>query len=262
MILLSPAKSLNLDVTSVHKNSSEPVLIDQHEILVTVMKKKSAADLSKLMSLSPNLSQLNYDRYQSMGSEHSIRDRKQAIYAFDGDVYIGLEASSLKSTATKRLQDNVRILSGLYGILKPFDLIEPYRLEMGTALKFAKHNNLYSYWQSAVTKALVNDIEASKSKYLYQLASEEYYKVVDKKQIQQPIIQFQFLEMDGKISKNISFYSKRARGLMARFILENNIQNTKDLQAFDLERYQLDASRSTATKLCFTRDFIPIGKQK
>jgi cytoplasmic iron level regulating protein YaaA (DUF328/UPF0246 family) len=188
-----------------------------------------------------------------------LAETRQAIFTFDGEVYTGFDAYSLDKKQYEFTEKTIRILSGLYGVLNPFDLIEPYRLEMGTKINIGKQKNLYSYWSEKVTKSINMDL--NDSSHLLNLASQEYFKVINLKEIIKPILQFDFLEEDRKELKNISFFSKKARGLMARYIIDHNVKKMEDIKDFDYERYSFHAKSSSENKMVFTRKYQPIGKK-
>ncbi len=250
-IILSPAKSLNFESPLPTQKYSESIFLEQSKIIHKVLKKKSPKDLSELMSISDKLAQLNYDRNQAWNTPFTPENARPAVYAFDGDVYTGLDVYSLTLEKLDRLQDELRILSGLYGILKPLDLIQPYRLEMGTELPIGKAKNLYQFWKTTLTKQL--NQELSHKDLLINLASKEYSDAVDLKSIKATVITPEFKDYkDGKL-KIISFFAKKARGLMVRYIIEHNCQTAEDLKGFNYENYHFDENLSTATKLVFTR---------
>jgi cytoplasmic iron level regulating protein YaaA (DUF328/UPF0246 family) len=250
-IVVSPAKSLDFETevkTSLH---TQGVFLSEAEKLSNVLKKKSAKALSKLMSISDNLAQLNYERNQSWSLPFDLENSRQAVFAFKGDVYIGLDAYTISQDKIPALQDKLRILSGQYGLLKPLDLMQPYRLEMGTKLKIRRKDNLYQFWGSEVTNAL-ND-EMADDDFLVNLASNEYYKVIKPKELKTPVITPVFKDYkDGKL-KMISFFAKKARGMMVRYIIDNNVETIEGLKGFDTERYRFDANLSSETELVFTR---------
>lgn len=259
ILVLSPAKSLELDKPIDCTLASIPIFDGEKKPIVGVLKKLKPEAIAKTFSLSDKLAELNYSRYQALGSNHNLKNSRQAIFTFDGDVYLGFDAYSLEKKKYPRAQEIIRILSGLYGILRPFDLIEPYRLEMGSKISIAKHKNLYSFWSDKITQSLNEDLK--KSSHLLNLASQEYFKAIHPKGIIKPIVEFEFLEIDKGRQKNVSFYSKKARGLMARYVVDHKIKNLRDLKTFDMERYSFDVKLSTEDKLVFTRKFQPIGKK-
>jgi cytoplasmic iron level regulating protein YaaA (DUF328/UPF0246 family) len=217
-----------------------------------VLKKQKPKNLMQLMDISEKLADLNWQRNQERNlSEINESNARQAVFAFNGEVYVGLDAYSLAETQIDKMQHQLRILSGLYGILKPLDLIQPYRLEMGTKLPIGSKKNLYEFWKSTVTSAL-ND-ELDKDDFLLNLASTEYASVIDFKKLKATVITPEFKDYkDGKL-KMISFFAKKARGLMVRFLLDTQATTIEDLKLFNYEGYAFDANLSTPTKLVFTR---------
>ena len=255
--LLSPAKKLNLDPVNIPLELTSPALTGRTKALARIAKQKSAADLKKLMGISDALAQLNADRYRAFHLNGRSNSAKPALLTFDGDVYWGLEAKTLSPDDLAFAQDHIRILSGLYGVLRPLDTIQPYRLEMGTRLKTDKGNNLYDFWGSTLSKALNKEVGDHKDKTIVNLASNEYAKAGDRKTLAFPILNASFLDIkDGK-ARSLMFYAKRARGLMARWIVTNRIETADDLRGFNAEGYKLDASRSDDSKLVFTRKQPP-----
>ncbi|TYB75770.1 peroxide stress protein YaaA [Bizionia myxarmorum] len=250
-LVLSPAKSLDYDSKLPTTIGTDSIFLKESERLNSALKKKSEKDLSKLMKISDNLSHLNYERNQDWKLPFTKETARQAIYAFNGDVYRGLDAYTIPKDKIEKLQDTVRILSGLYGVLKPLDLIMPYRLEMGTKMPVDKHKNLYEFWQKKVTKAL-ND-ELKDDELFLNLASNEYFKAIDKKTLKVPIIDVDFKEYKDDKYKTIGIYAKAARGLMTRFIIDKNAQTLDDIKAFNLDGYGLSDELSTKNNLVFTR---------
>ena len=250
-LVISPAKSLNYDSKLPTGFSSESCFLNEAKELNTLLKKKSPKALSELMHISPKLGALNYERNQNWSLPFSSENARQAIYAFDGDVYRGLDAYSISEEKLDILQDTVRIISGLYGLLKPLDLIQPYRLEMGIKFPVGKNKNLYEFWRKKITTAL-ND-ELYEDELLVNLASQEYFKAIDVKALKAPIIHIDFKEFKNGQFKTIAIFSKRARGLMTRYIVDSNAQNVEDLKNFNTDRYILDDQLSTENKLVFTR---------
>ena len=250
-LVISPAKSLNYDSKLPTGFSSESCFLNEAKELNTLLKKKSPKALSELMHISPKLGALNYERNQNWSLPFSSENARQAIYAFDGDVYRGLDAYSISEEKLDILQDTVRIISGLYGLLKPLDLIQPYRLEMGTKFPVGKNKNLYEFWRKKITTAL-ND-ELYEDELLVNLASQEYFKAIDAKALKTPLIHVDFKEFKNGQFKTIAIFSKRARGLMTRYIIDSNAQNVEDLKNFNTDRYILDDQLSTENKLVFIR---------
>jgi len=258
ILLLSPAKSLELNTPISCTLASQPQFDRDKKPIVDQLKKLKVEQIASTFALSEKLAELNYLRYQALGSKESLIHSRQAIFTFDGEVYVGLDAYSLDKKMYEFTNETVRILSGLYGVLNPFDLIEPYRLEMGSKLSIGKHKNLYSFWSDKVTKSINADLK--NSTHLLNLASQEYMKVVHPQEIVKPIIQFDFLEEDKKEWKNISFFSKKARGLMARYLLDHKVKKINDIKDFDYERYSYLPKLSSETKMVFSRKYQPIWR--
>ena len=250
-LVISPAKSLNYERELPTGFSSESCFLNEATQLNELLKKKSPKALSDLMHISEKLGNLNYNRNQNWSLPFTPNNARQAIYAFSGDVYRGLDAYSISEEKLDILQDTVRIISGLYGLLKPMDLIQPYRLEMGTKFPVGKHKNLHEFWRQKVTTAL-ND-EMQDDELLVNLASQEYFKAIDTKVLKSPLVHVDFKEYKNGQYKTIAIFSKLARGLMTRHIVETNAISIEDLKTFNAERYAFDANLSTENKLVFTR---------
>lgn len=256
--LLSPAKNLDEKTAlpfELNEHLSEPVLIEKSIELMKTLKQKDSIDIQELMSVSDKIAQLNVVRNQNWAYPFGD-DKKPAVYLFDGDAYKGLDAYSLTSDEILYLNRHLGILSGLYGILKPLDNMLPYRLEMGTKLKTPHADDLYEYWGDMITDVINERIHASGSDILINLASSEYYGAVKPNKIQAEIITPKFLDYKNGQYKVISFYAKRARGMMARFACVNNIQNPDDLKDFDMEGYYFDERASSHDEWVFRRDEI------
>jgi uncharacterized protein len=253
LVVISPAKTLDFTTPPAIKEYTSPDLLDDSKILVARIQKMSAKELSKLMGISADLGNLNYERYQTWHVPFSPENAKQAVLAFDGDVYAGLDAPSLPERILKQAQHKLRILSGLYGVLKPLDLIQPYRLEMGTKFGVGRAKDLYAFWGDKITKKIQVAVDESGSLILVNLASNEYYKSIDIKKLNAEIVTPAFKDMKNGEYKMISFFAKKARGLMTRFILENRIDNAGDLQAFDADGYHFNPQLSKPETPVFTR---------
>lgn len=253
LFLLSPAKKLDYDSALPTKLHTQPLFIKDAQKLIGVLKTKSEADIASLMDLSPALSKLNAQRYAAWKPVFNESNSRQAVLAFNGDVYEGLEASSLSESQLKWAQDHVAILSGLYGVLRPLDLMQPYRLEMGTALANPGGKNLYEFWSDKITPYLNERLAADKDPIIVNLASEEYFKSVNPKTLNARVIQCVFQDGKNGAWKVISFHAKRARGLMARFAIQHKITKPQALQQFDLEGYAFAPEVSTEDKLVFRR---------
>lgn len=250
-LVLSPAKSLDFETELPIKKNSEPQFLKQSELLNTILKKKSAKSLSKLMSISDALGQLNYERNQSWELPFTADNSRPAVYAFNGDVYRGLDAFTIPKDKIETLQNTVRILSGLYGVLKPTDLIQPYRLEMGTKLPVGTKKNLYEFWKNDITDALNEELEDDE--LFLNLASNEYFKAIDKKALKVPVVTANFKDFKNGEYKMISFYAKAARGLMARYIVDTNAKTIDDLKGFNYEGYGYSEPMSSENDLVFIR---------
>jgi len=253
LIVLSPAKSLDYKTPVKVKAPTLPEFASESAKLIAELKKLAPQDVAKLMSLSDQLAVLNVGRYRDWSKKFTTENSKPAIYAFDGDVYDGFDVKSLNAKALDFAQDHVRILSGLYGVLRPLDLMQAYRLEMGTSFKNARGKDLYAFWGARVTDSLKAVLEKQKKPVLLNLASEEYFKVLQPKDLDCPVISPVFQDAkDGKY-KIISFYAKRARGLMARYVVENRITDPVDLKGFNLDGYKYFAADSKLDKPVFRR---------
>ena len=232
-ILISPAKSLDFENNFETSYSSSPLFADKALQINNTLNELSAPDLGNLMSISPKLSDLNWLRNQDFQKNNS--KQRQAIFAFNGDVYEGIDATSISSSNHDKLQNTLRILSGLYGILKPFDNIKPYRLEMGTKISIKGTKNLYDFWKKDVTNSILKEIE--EDDIIVNLASNEYFSVIDSSLIENKIISPQFKDFKNGKLKIISFYAKKARGLMTRFLIDNDIKSSSDIENFNSSGY-------------------------
>lgn len=251
--LISPAKSLNFSNELPFNHSSTPVFLSEAKKLVNIMKIKSKHDLMEMMELSEKLAEINFLRFKSWSGGTKKEQCRQAIFAFDGDVYTGLDAYTLSKSDIEFAQDNLRILSGMYGILKPMDLIEAYRLEMGRSLNSERGNNLYQWWGDKITSEIQKLIQNSETQVVLNLASNEYFKSVNTKKLKADIITPQFKDEKSGKYKVISFFAKKARGAMARFVIQNKIHNPELLKAFDWEGYHFNSSLSVKNNWVFTR---------
>jgi len=251
LIVLSPAKALNFTQPQDAAPLTTPQLTEHTAELSKVTRKLTAADLRRLMSLSENLAKLNRERFQVFDPDSE--EGLQAAFAFNGDVYAGLKARELDKKALAWAQDRVRILSGLYGVLRPLDAIQPYRLEMGTRLKTKRGQSLYDFWGEHIALALNAAAMGHKDKTLVNCASGEYFGAVDRKALKLPVLTCRFLEEKDGESRIISFYAKKARGLLARYAIDNRIEQAGDLRAFDVAGYRYAASLSTDDEFTFVR---------
>ncbi len=253
LIVLSPAKSLDYKTPVKVKTTTLPEFVSESAKLIADLKKLAPQDVSKLMGLSDQLAVLNVGRYRDWSKKFTEANSKPAIYAFDGDVYDGFDVRTLDAKAVAFAQEHIRILSGLYGALRPLDLMQAYRLEMGASFKNARGKDLYAFWGGRVTDSLKKVLEKDKKPVLLNLASEEYFKVLQPKDLGCPVIAPIFQDAkDGKY-KIISFYAKRARGLMARYVVENRISDPADLKGFNLDGYRYNAAESKPDKPVFRR---------
>ncbi|UKM66418.1 peroxide stress protein YaaA [Flavobacteriaceae bacterium GSB9] len=250
-LVLSPAKSLDFESQLPTEQHTQAQFLKQSERLNKILKKKSAKSLSKLMSISDALGQLNYERNQSWELPFTTDNARPAIYAFSGDVYRGLGAYTIPKDKIETLQNTVRILSGLYGLLKPTDLIQPYRLEMGTKMPVGTKKNLYEFWKKDITKALNEELEDDE--LFLNLASNEYFKAIDKKALKVPVVNITFKDFKNGKYKVISFFAKEARGLMARYIVDSGAKSIDDIKGFNYEGYGFSEDMSTETELVFIR---------
>lgn len=254
LTIISPAKTLDYQSPLITSDYSKPQFMPETQQLVEVCKKLSANELAKLMSISPKLAEVNYQRFQDWHANFTPDNARQAILAFKGDVYEGLHVEDFTDKDLSFAQSHLRILSGLYGVLRPFDLIQPYRLEMGIRLKNGHNSNLYQFWGDKLTDYLNKELAQSATPTLINLASNEYFKAIKAKQLKASIIQPIFLDKSNDEFKVISFYAKKARGLMSRFIIKNNINQSNDIKSFNLEGYQFDSKRSTELEWFFIRN--------
>jgi cytoplasmic iron level regulating protein YaaA (DUF328/UPF0246 family) len=253
LFLLSPAKSLDFETPPQVDTHTQPLFVKQSSQLIKVLREKTPAQVSELMSLSDTLAGLNVARYQAWSPKFTEKNARQAVLAFNGDVYGGLDAKSLKPKELDWAQDHVCILSGLYGVLRPLDLMQPYRLEMGTRLGTAQGSNLYQFWGAQIANYLNERAAADTSPVIVNLASEEYFKAVDRKALKARVVSCVFEDFKGGKYKIISFNAKRARGLMARYTIEKKLATVRKLQGFDVEGYRFDASMSEPDRLVFRR---------
>lgn len=250
-IIISPAKSLDYETALPTERHTRAKFLKDGRAINKVIKKKKPKELSELMDISDNLAQLNWQRNKAWKTPFTPQNARPAVYAFAGDVYVGLDAYTLAVEKLDDLQDRLRILSGLYGLLKPLDLIQPYRLEMGTQLPVGESKNLYEYWKQKLTAHLNKELK--KGELLVNLASDEYASAIDFKALKVPAIKVDFKDMkDGKL-KIISFFAKKARGMMVRYIIDTDAKTIDDLKGFNYDGYGFDANLSKGNALVFTR---------
>ena len=248
LAIISPSKTQDFSTCDCEAFSQTRQIEDSKE-LVAILRGKNEVQIAKLMSLSEKLAKLNFDRFQNFQTPFTLENAKQALLAFKGDVYNGIDASSLSEDDLNFAQDNIRMLSGLYGVVRPLDLIQPYRLEMGTKLANNKGKNLYEFWGTGVSEVLNDD----ESELIVNLASNEYFKSIDQKSLKANILNIAFKEKKGDIYKIIGIFAKRARGLMVNYIIRNRLNDAESLKGFTDEGYQFSSEFSRNTSWVFTR---------
>jgi len=250
--VISPAKTL--DFETVHQAEfTIPRFPKETGRLVKTLQKKKGKDLRALMGISENIAQLNVERYQKFTGTDDPQSTRPAVYAFKGDVYLGLAAETLNNNEIDFAQNNLRILSGLYGLLRPLDLIEPYRLEMGTKLKVGRYDNLYRFWGEKIAKLVSQELKEQGDDVLINLASKEYFKSVPRKKMKARIVDVEFKDFHNDQYKVISFFAKKARGLMSRYIIQNGITEPEALKGFTSENYYYVEKESDENKMVFYR---------
>lgn len=253
LIVISPAKTLDFDTAPVTDKHTMPDFLKDSRALIKELRELSPAEISGLMKISDKLGTLNFDRYHGFKTPFTPANAKQAALAFQGDVYTGLAADTFKARDFDFAQQHLRILSGLYGLLRPLDLIQPYRLEMGTRFQNSRGDNLYQFWGDKLTQAVNEQLAHIKSKTLINLASNEYFKAIQPKQINGEIITPVFKDWKNGQYKIISFFAKKARGLMSAYIIQNRLKKAQDIQAFDVEGYRFAPEMSKEREWVFTR---------
>ena len=256
LFLLSPAKSLDFETPAGQLPHTQPLFVKQSAELIDLLSQKSPQDIASLMHLSDALAGLNVARYQAWRPKFTAKNAKQAVLAFNGDVYDGLDAKTLGAADLAWAQDHVCILSGLYGVLRPLDYMQPYRLEMGTALANARGKNLYEFWGTQIADYLNARVAADTTPVIVNLASQEYFKSVDQKALKARVVDCVFEDFKGGHYKIISFYAKRARGLMARFAATQRLSLPEQLKGFDLDGYAFVPAVSSADTLVFRRRLV------
>ncbi|HIQ51803.1 peroxide stress protein YaaA [Halopseudomonas pachastrellae] len=254
LMVISPAKTLDYDTPPVIEQSTQPRFVEHSVELIEVLREKSPQDIAKLMSLSDKLASLNVARYGSWERESTPQNAKQALLAFKGDVYTGLNAEDFSTDDFAFAQQHLRMLSGLYGLLRPLDLMQPYRLEMGTKLANPRGKDLYTFWGERISQWLNEDLEAQGDQVLLNLASQEYFGAVKPKALNARVIDTVFKDQKNGQYKIISFYAKKARGLMARYVIKERLQDPEGLKDFNLDGYRFDAASSSENQLVFLRD--------
>ncbi len=253
LIVISPSKTLDFEKPVNQLFSTQPEFVKEASILIKPLRKLSVDQLMDLMDISAKLAQLNQERFYLWRPEFTTETARQALFAFRGDVYTGLDADTLNTSELNLAQEKLRILSGLYGVIRPLDLIRPYRLEMGTTLAVGKNKNLYEFWQKKITARIREDLNKNNSNLLINLASVEYFKAVDQKKLKAEIVTPEFREGKNGTYKMVSFFAKKARGMMTRFILQNGIEEEEHLRAFDSEGYCYNSHLSEKGRPVFTR---------
>ena len=254
LILISPAKTLDYETPATTKKSTQPAMLAAAQTLIDELRGLAPQDISKLMHISDKLGTLNYDRYQHWSQPFTSDNAKQAVLAFKGDVYTGLDAESFNTDELSFAQNHLRILSGLYGLLRPLDLMQPYRLEMGTKFANSRGKNLYEFWGSDITKALNQQLKASKSEAIINLASNEYFKSVKTKELNAELITPIFKDKKNGEYKIISFYAKKARGMMSAYAIKNGILEAAKLKKFNTAGYAYSEALSEGNSWVFTRE--------
>ncbi len=252
LILISPAKTLDYSEAS-YEFHSKPRMLKDSQVLVEDLKQKSSKDLQQLMSVSEKIANLNVERFQSFKTPFNTKNAKPSVLAFKGDVYTGLQAEEMDKEDLEFAQDHLRILSGLYGVLRPMDLMQPYRLEMGTRLKNEKGKNLYEFWDDRITKTLNKDLKSSGGNAIINLASKEYFGSVKTQSLKGDLYHVNFKEERNGKYKIISFNAKKARGVMSRYIIKNRLTEPESLKAFDEDGYAFNPDLSSEREWIFTR---------
>lgn len=257
LTVISPAKTLDFETPPVTRKKTQPVFLNRAEELVDQVRKLAPEDIEQLMGVSEKIAAINHQRFMDWCRPFTLKNAKQAFLAFKGDVYVGLEAESLKPAQLDFAQKHLRMLSGLYGLLRPLDLIQPYRLEMG--LNFANNGgkNLYQFWGDAITRELDKSLGKSGSKVLVNLASNEYFRAVQPGSLNADVVTPVFKDLRGDRYRVVSFFAKRARGQMARFIIDNQLNDPDGMKKFRVDGYRYNREESTARELIFTRDKPP-----
>jgi cytoplasmic iron level regulating protein YaaA (DUF328/UPF0246 family) len=257
LTVISPAKTLDFETRPTTRKTTQPEFIEQSAKLVADARSMSPDDIRALMGVSENIAQINHKRFMDWSTPFSLKNAKQSVLAFKGDVYTGLEADSMSNEELAFAQKHLRILSGLYGLLRPLDLMQPYRLEMGLSFANSGGKNLYEFWGDSIAQSLNGQIAKSGSKVLVNLASNEYFKSVKAQSLDADIVTPVFKDLKNGKYKVISFFAKKARGQMARFIIENELNEPDGLKKFKKGGYKYNKAESTARELVFTRDVQP-----
>ncbi len=250
-IVISPAKTLDFESQLPIPDFTQPEFLTRSRKIHAVLKKQKPKDLMDLMDISDKLAELNWQRNKQWKTPFTPDNARPAIFAFNGDVYTGLDAYTIPAERFDAVQQQLRILSGLYGILKPLDLIQPYRLEMGTKLEIGEHQSLYEFWREAITKSLNKELK--KNELFVNLASKEYFTAIDVRKLKVPVITPDFKDYKNGKLQMISFFAKKARGMMVRYIIDTDAQTLEDLKGFNYDGYGFDANLSNGNHLVFTR---------
>jgi len=256
LTVISPAKSLDFESPVAQTKTTKPRFLDHSQQIIDLIKQLAPQDIASLMKLSDKLALLNYDRFQAFKTPFTKKNARASIFAFRGDVYQGLDADSLSTQDLEFAQNNLRILSGLYGVLRPLDLIQAYRLEMGTKFENNAGKNLYDFWADKLNQSINKELNKSDTPVLINLASNEYFKAVKAKQLNHQIITPVFKDFKNGQYKIISFFAKKARGLMSRYIIQNRVEQPQDLKNFNWEGYKFSAKLSSESEYLFTRKIV------
>ena len=253
LVTLSPSKGQDFEEPALSKKFSKPADLKDSELLINELRKIKSKQLQEMMDISENIAELNVDRYKTFKTPFTTKNAKQAIFAFKGDVYSGLELSSFDEDDYAYAQDHLRILSGLYGCLRPLDLIQPYRLEMKTRLKNDRGDNLYQFWDDRITRSINKELKKQKEAVLVNLASNEYFKSVKPKLLEGRLLNINFKETKNGKTRVVAIFAKRARGMMADYIIRNRIENPEDLKKFRLGGYKFNKDLSDDKQWTFER---------
>ncbi len=252
LLLVSPAKTLDFEPAELQEHS-QPRLLEKSEALADLLSEKSQEELMDLMSISEDLAELNRKRYEQFHTPFTLDNAKQAVLAFKGDVYAGMEADSFTAEELQFAQDHLRILSGLYGLLRPLDLMQPYRLEMGTRMENHRGKNLYEFWGDDITDLINHDLQETSAKAVINLASKEYFSAVQPGRLKGELYDIQFKELRKDKYKVIAFYAKKARGMMCRYAIKNKLTEPEQLKSFDMDGYAYNEELSDGRTFVFTR---------
>jgi cytoplasmic iron level regulating protein YaaA (DUF328/UPF0246 family) len=257
LAVISPAKKLDFETLSHYPDFSQPAFLDRSKVLVEKAKRLSRAELGQTMNISDKLSDLNYRRFQNFSTPFTMENAKQAALVFNGDTYLGLKAETFESADLDFAQEHLRILSGLYGLLRPLDLIQPYRLEMGARFQPPSGNNLYEFWNVSIASEINDTTNEHQDKTVINLASVEYFKAIDQAILHGNVVTPVFKEVKNGVSKITSFYAKRARGMMARYIVKNRLQDPDQIKDFNEAGYTYRPNLSVENTWVFTRNQPP-----